>query len=230
MGNRIEAAVAEEYVHETGAEIANFGTMIHPVHPWMLATPDACVRGTRRLLEIKCVGWRSAMHWGTGPEDIPNYYLPQVQWQLEVCDADECHVAAWIGGSDFRIYTIRRDREMAEMLMNIGRQFWFEYVLPGVPPPADGTDGARRMLEKLYPRNTKPLKRATPEIEALAASLKATREQLETVETAKASLENRIIEAIGDADGIASDGWKATFKAAKTGKRSFRFTTKENAA
>src|SRR4051812_13439051 len=58
MGLRVEAAVAEEYCETENAQIAHFGTLVHPEDPWMSATPDACVAGASRLLEIKCVGWR----------------------------------------------------------------------------------------------------------------------------------------------------------------------------
>lgn len=229
MGQRIEAAVAAEYTEDQGAELGHFGTIVHPKHPWMMATPDACVFGVRRIVEIKCVGWRLAHHWGSDADAIPEYYRPQVEWQLEVCDADECHVAAWIGGSDFRIYTIKRDRELAGILTEIGRKFWFDHVLTGTPPAVDGSEGARRMLDKLFPRNTKPMLPATPEIAEMAARLREAKALTERAEAEQAAAQNRIIEALGEAEGVAAPDFKITYRADKAGKRRFLFKTKEAA-
>lgn len=223
MGQRVEAAVLEEYCLDQRASVAHFGTIIHPKNAWMSATPDAAVFGVRRLLEIKCTGWRIAHHWGTDVDAIPAYYRPQVEWQMECCDADECHVAAWIGGADFRIYTIKRDRELAEMLTEIGRQFWFDHVLTGEPPTVDSTEGARRMLDRLYPRNRTPLKEATPEIEAIAKSLRDARAAVKQAEGRASEFENKMVAAIGDAEGIAAKDWRVTYRADKAGRRRFLF-------
>ena len=230
MGNRVEAAVRAEYCEDQGVEVEDVGTLVHPTKPWMMATPDGRVKGMRRLLEIKCVGWRMAFHWGTEVDAIPDYYRPQVEQQLEVADADECHVAAWIGGSDFRIYTIQRDRELGVILGEIGRKFWHDHVLTGIPPKVDGSEGARRMLEKLFPRNAKPLLKASPPVAELGQSLRGARAELERIEARKLELENKIIEAIGDAEGVDADDWRVTYRANKNNKRVFRFVSKESAA
>lgn len=226
MGLRVESAIAEEYQLETGAELAHWGTVVG-TEPWMLATPDRSVFGVRRLVEIKNVGWRSAFHWGSDADAIPDYYRPQVEWQMLVCDADETDVAAWLGGSEFRIYRIKRNRELGDAIANVCRRFWHDNVLGNVPPTVDGSDGARRMLAKLYPTNTKPMAVATVEANELAERLAATRADLTTIEEKKSYLENKLREAIGDADGVLGPDWKATFKADRNGKRSFRFTTQQ---
>lgn len=225
MGSRVERCVLDEYQAETGAALAYPGTVAHPREPWMLATPDALVEAERRAVEVKCVGWRSAFHWGEDADAIPDYYRPQVAWQLEVFGLEEAHVAAWIGGSDFRIYTVRRNPTLAAALIEAGRRFWFDHVLTGDPPPVDGSDGARRMLSELYPRNTKPLLRATDEHDALADCLQRARVAFEEAELAKRAAEHALIAAIGDADGIYSDAWRATYRATKTGARRLLFKT-----
>lgn len=226
MGNRVEACVREEYCLEMNAEVAHFGTIIHPTEPWASATPDAAVYGARRLLEIKCVGWRMAHHFGTDVDAIPAYYRAQLAWQMECCDADEAHLAAWIGGSDFRIYTVQRDRELGAMLLDVGRRFWFDHVLPGIPPPADGTEGARRMLERLYPTHRTPLKPATPTAQDLAAKLRAAKAEAERAELRVQEFQNKMIEEIGESEGLTADDWKVTLRADKNGKRRFLFKDK----
>jgi putative phage-type endonuclease len=230
MGNRVEACVLDEYKAETGAELVFPGTVRHAEREWMLATPDGKVKDAPRLVEVKCVGWRSALHWGTEEDAIPDYYRPQCQWQLSVTGAEECHVAAWIGGSDFRIYTVRHNQALADALIEAGRGFWFDHVLTGTPPAVDGSDGARKMLAALYPRSTKPMLRATGEHDQLADMLARARAAYDDAEAAKKAAENRMIAAIGEADGVAADGWKATYRETKTGARRFVFTSKNSKA
>lgn len=231
MGTRVEACVREEYCADQGAVVEDSGTVIHPEHSWMSATPDGIVVSPkRRLLEIKCVTWRLVHHWGSDPDAIPAYYRAQIAWQMECTDIDEAHLAAWIGGADFRIYTVQRDRDLGRMLIDIGKRFWFDNVLAGEAPAVDGSDGARRMLEKLYPRNRTPLKQATPEVEELASFLRAARAATKAAEEAEATLENKMVAAIADAEGFASRGWRATNRADKNGKRRFLFKDLNDAA
>lgn len=229
-GQKIESLLAEMYSEDTGAELAHFGTVVHPEHSWVSATPDRAVFGTRRLCELKCVGWRSALHWGPGPEDVPDYYRAQIEWQCFVAGADECDVAALIGGTDFRIYRIKRSEILLRSIFNAAREFW-GLVESGTPPSADGSEGARRMLSTVFPRSDrKLLKPATAEAEVLAASLAAAREAKASAEAEEARLENLFREHIADAEGVAGRGWRATWKSTKTGTRQFLFKKKGEAA
>lgn len=224
VGTLIEPIILRLYCEDTGARVAHFGTVVHPKHAWVSATPDFAVHGVRRVGEIKCVGWRSAGHWTTDEDGVPDYYRPQLEWQCEVCDADEADMAALIGGTDFRIYRIKRDREIGGMLLDIGAKFWRDHVEARVPPPVDGSDGARRMLAKLYPRNTGPVKKADNDVERIVRELRA----LDAVDAKRTELENKLRAAIADADGMTGDGWSVTYRADKNGKRALRWKNKGN--
>lgn len=231
VGHKIEPLIAELYVEETGAELAHFGTVRHPDHHWITATPDRAVRGTRRLVEIKCVGYRSAFDWGSGPEDVPDYYRCQIAWQMAVCGAEECDVAALIGGTEFRIYRIRHDQALWMAIFTAAHAFWHNHVLPGVPPPVDGSEGARTMLAKLFPRNVPGVVRpATADAEDVAARLLAAREQRAQIEAEEAALENKLRASIGEAEAIQGRTFRASWKADRAGRRTLRVTKKGEAA
>jgi putative phage-type endonuclease len=231
MGNRVEACVLDEYRADTGSVLEFPGTVRHPTNEWMVCTPDGRVVGASRIVEVKCVGWRSALHWGTEEDAIPDYYRPQCEWQMAVMGVEECHLAAWIGGSDFRIYTVKRNPALAEALIEAGRAFWFDHVIGGEPPEVDGSEGARRMLAELYPRSSGTMCRATAEHEQLADVLARARVAFDEAEAVKSLAENQLIAAIGDADGINGDGWKVTYRRSeKTGRRSLRFTARASTA
>lgn len=225
-GELMEPVIRALYCEETGSEIAHFGTVVHPKHAWVSATPDFAVCGRPIVGEAKFVGWRIAGHWGTRPEDIPDYYRPQAEWQMEVCGAEEAHVAALVGGPDFRRYVVKRDRDLAGMLLDIGAKFWRDHVIARRAPPVDGSESAREMLKKMFPRDARPLVRATPEAEQIATLLVGARKNRAAAEAYEATLENRLREAIGDRAGFFSDGWTATWKTSKNGVRPLKFKVK----
>lgn len=231
VGTLIEPIILQLYCEETKAEVAHFGSVIDQRRPWMSATPDFFVSGRPCVGEIKCVGWRSATHWTTEVDGIPDYYRPQLEWQCEVTGAEQAHMAALIGGTDFRIYEIQRDPELAGLLVDLGAKFWRDNVLGREPPAVDHSEGARRMLAKLYPRNRGPVKTADATVERIVRELAA----FDALDVKRAELDNKLRAAIADADGMKGDGWAVTYRADKNGKRALKWkqkltTTKEEAA
>lgn len=245
MGQRLEDAIADEYIHlmrESGVEVetAHFRTTYrHPREPWIVASPDRLVFGRRRLLEVKNVGFRSMSSWGTDPDAIPPYYRCQVEWQMGVCDElsrlgmtgpvepMDTHVVAWIGGCDLRVYHIQRNIPLWKGLVEKARKFWHENVLGNVAPDIDGSDGAKRMVHALFGDSWKPLEPANDIESELAKALRVAREETERVKAAEKELETRLKAKIGSREGVMGEGWKATWKTQRDGKRPFKFTWKE---
>ncbi len=230
IGQLIEPILLQMYCEDTKHEVAHFGTLVHPKHPWMSATPDFSVFGKPKLGEIKMVGARLAHHWTPQADGIPDYYRPQCEWQMEVCDAETVDAVALIGGTDFRVYTVKRDRELGGMLVDIGAKFWRDHVIARVPPPVDGSESARNMLNKMFPRHVTKLREPTREVEGLVEKLVDARVALLIAEECRSKLENQICQAIGDGEGFVTKEWKTTWKADKNGKKSFRFKPKGEAA
>lgn len=230
IGQLVEPILLQMYCEDTKSEVAHFGTMVHPKHKWMSATPDFSVFGKPRLGEIKMVGWRLSHHWTQEADGVPDYYRPQAEQQMEVCDAESVDVVALIGGTDFRIYTVNRDRELAGMLTAIGEKFWRDHVIARVPPPVDGSESAREMLNKMFPRHVTKLRPATAEVEGIAKSLVEAKADLVIAAERKARLENMMCQAIGDGEGFVSDTWKATWKVNKAKVKTFLFKPKGEAA
>lgn len=247
MGQRLEDAIAEEYIHlmrEAGEEVetAHFRTTYrHPREPWMVASPDRLIFGRRRLLEVKNVGFRSMSQWGTEPDAIPPYYRCQVEWQMGVCDAlsrlgmtepvppMDTHVVAWLGGCDLRVYHVERNERLWLGLVEKARHFWHQNVLGNVAPDIDGSDGAKRMVTALFGESWKPLEPANDVEHELALALREAREATERAKAAEQELATRLKASIGDREGVIGDEWKATWKTQRDGKRPFKFTWKETA-
>jgi putative phage-type endonuclease len=150
-GTRLEPIIAEAYSEESGHTfIAAQKFLRSAENPWMLATLDR-VRDDGRIVELKCVGARSAHLWGeAGSDEIPDFYLCQVLHQMIVAGTDVVDVAALIGGNDLRLYTVRRDEDIAARIVSVEAEFWSRVLRRDPPPPDYGRDGAA--LARLYPR------------------------------------------------------------------------------
>lgn len=215
LGNEFEEAIAQRYARRTGIELyPGPGTMPHRDHAWALATPDR-TRG-RALVEIKLVGAGMLHLWRDG---LAAHVEVQVQWQMEVCDVERADVAALLGGTDFRIFPVERDRELGADLLALGEDFWTHHVLAREPPPMSGED-ARRLAQLRYPISMGDMLEATPDAEDLRDRILRVKRHQKRVEDLRAHLEARAMELVGNADGIKNcftwkrDGRLETWKAA----------------
>lgn len=219
-GNYLEEGLGRWYADETKHQVAGFGSVVHPKYSFMGCTPDLCIFGERRIAQIKLVGQWMAHHWD---EDVPEYVRVQVQHEMEVCDADACDVIALIGGTDFRIIPVERDRAMGADLVDICRDFWTRFVVPRELPPIDESLHAKAMLDALYRKPTKALLPATPEADAIARAWLLADDLLGDAEKARQGLTNKMKALIGESEGIDGDFYRARW--AKTVK-SRTFTLK----
>lgn len=130
-GKRLEPAIVEAFQdghpefavwHAPGAVYA------HPVRSWQVASPDALLSGRGDAskatagLEVKTDRFDDG--WGTpGTDEIPPWYLPQVDWCMDVFGVDSWHVAFLCSGSDYREYVVRRDEQRAARLCEAAMAF-----------------------------------------------------------------------------------------------------------
>lgn len=154
-GNLLEEVIAKRYQEKTGHELYEVDTLYHKTHKFMLANPDRLIRdlgdGVRRGLEIKNVGWRAALKWGdAGTKLVPENIYPQVAHYMAVADYDEWHIAALIGGNDFRTYTFERDMEFEEILLEEEHKFWANHVLKKNPPEVEYSTKGMELIKKKY--------------------------------------------------------------------------------
>jgi putative phage-type endonuclease len=169
LGHEVETILADRFAHNHNITLEKCTTQVSDREPWILATPDRRIVGANELVECKNVGYRMQHRWRVDRDvyRAPSYVVIQTQWQMLVTGAEACWVVALLGGRDFHEERIDFDPDLAETLVAIGADFWINYVERGVMPPMDGTEVARRLVEKLYPNGSGRMK-ATPEIERLA--------------------------------------------------------------
>lgn len=218
LGLILEEGVARLYAKKTGYELAHFGTIRHPRYPWMLATPDLAVFGQRRIAQIKLVGAHMAHHWVDG---VPDYVEVQVQHEMEVADADACDVLALIGGTDFRVLPVERDREMGRDLVSVCHDFWTKHVVGNEMPDPDGSAIADAAIKARFQHRRPVLLPATEEAEGLGRTWLAADRRIRDAEVEQAVAEQRLKVLIGEHEGIEGEGFRATWRPTKKGNRVF---------
>lgn len=217
-GLRLEPVVAAAYEEETGIVLTGDGrtTYRHPEHSFVLATPDRIAADGSRLVEIKTANHRQLPFWGeSGSGEIPQQYLAQVMWQALATGHRLVDIAVLIDQSDFRRYSVAFDEELAGYLLEIGREFWHESVLPARPPEAALHSSAKRYLDARYPRSNGEMRFASEQAEKYAAALKETRFQKAFIEDEEARLVTALKAEIGDADGLVTSLGEITWKSPK---------------
>lgn len=155
-GHRLEPAIRQAYADRTGAVMyVPSESMFHTVHRWARATPDAIVLGDvggwQYLVQAKNVGYWPGRDWDDGP---PVFVQLQEQWEMFVTGLARADVAALIGGSDYRVYTVHRDDSMIGDLVDIAAAFW-RRVETRTPPIVDESTACRdhfsRRLARVAP-------------------------------------------------------------------------------
>jgi len=153
-GEIMEEGIRQLYAKRTGRTVhRSHQTLVHPEHDFLTVHIDGRVVGERRGLECKNVHWRMAQYWGEpGSDQIAEYYLPQVMADMLVMDYPCWDVAAYFGGPDLRIYTVERDSEWDDIIIEATKYFWETNVLQDVSCGIDLTrPDALRTIKRLYP-------------------------------------------------------------------------------
>lgn len=208
-GTRLEEAIATKYMDAHPDYAVCPGHLEHhPIHDWMMATPDRYIWDRPRvevsgLVELKTA--HSADGWGEpGTADVPVYYKAQVLWQMAVIGVEWADVAVLIGGSDYREYHIPYDRADVDVMYEAGRRFMHR-IETGDPPPIDDHQATLAAVKRLHP----DLDDETVEVDASIAEGYRRAVAMEfKAKRLKQRYEIRLREAMGSAHRAESGGRK----------------------
>lgn len=158
FGQFAETFVAREYERSSGLfTVPHPQTIFHRQHGYMyghvdrfvLDTPDtpAFVDGVvtaQRILECKTASAFTRGEWGeAGTDQVPPAYLLQCAWYMAVTGCSSVDLAALIGNSELRVFSIKRDAQLESLIMLHAQRFWMDHVLTQSPPePVSSKDAA----------------------------------------------------------------------------------------
>lgn len=222
-GRRLEGVVVQKYADslDDGYDVRHLSESRHDgASDWMRASPDAVVmQGGVEVwgVEIKTASWRVAEHWGESGElgGVPTYYEAQCRWYMAVTGLPRWDVAALIGGSDYRTYTIERDRRVEATMVAKARQFWELYVVDDAPPPPDWSHAYSQYLESVRAARPAGYLDASPDTDQLVERIHAAAADRRSAETLESALKNELKAKIGDAAGVNTAHGRVTWSRCK---------------
>lgn len=205
IGKLMEPVIASLYQEETECEFTCFQRFVRsPTHPFITATLD-CVRSDGRPVELKNVGARQSSKWGeTETDEVPPHTIIQAMQQMYCSGTEVADVAALLGGSDFRRYTLVRDDRIINRIVEANEAFW-DRVQRRDPPHPD-PDHDRRVMANLWPEAVGEMSFG-PIGSALVEEWEYHRSEVKSHETAKDRCQVQILDLMEDkASATLSDG------------------------
>jgi putative phage-type endonuclease len=201
-GNILEDAVAKEYANRRGVTVRRSPEMRwSKEHPYMFANIDRKIQGQNKLLEVKTTNSMSFSRNDWGEEftnQVPEYYLTQVMHYLAVTGYSEGDLAVLIGGQEMKIYTIKRDEHLIDIICAQEGEFWNK-VITNVAPVVDyNHKSAVDMLKRRYPGTNGNVVDLAGEIGLAHDKLQALNASIKEQSDAKSALTAMIMDAVGD--------------------------------
>lgn len=221
LRNFHEETIAREYAIQKNVKLKRVHkTLYHKKFPFMLCHLDRVVIGQRKIVECKSsMGWMKSTWGEVGTDNVPMDYLAQVQHQYACSNLTEADMAVLIDIDDFRIYPIERDNDVIKTIEERVEHFWRYHVEEdNAPEPTTRGD-----IKLLFPSNNGKFIEATPETTQLINEINARKGLIKATETEQDELEVKLLNIIGENDGIKDDKETlVTYLADKNGKRTLR--------
>lgn len=212
-GNILEAPIADYYEEVTGRTLRRQNIQLrHKTVPFT-GHIDRQVAKEKRGVEIKTVSLRVAHHWGKEEDQIAEYYLPQVHGYMLLKNYPVWDVAALVGGNEFRLYTIERDKEMDELILENVMEFIHSLDNDQQPLPDYVHQSTPELMKRLYPGTSGEVVELPEEVQYWHDTMKEAQAEINSLKSAVRSAKSRIQEAMGEASmGVFAAGGGYTRK------------------
>jgi len=131
-GIAMEPGARLQYTFDTG-------THVEPavlIKEWQMASVDGLSEDGTILVEIKCPG--ISVHEMARLGKVPEYYYPQLQHQLCVCDLDKMHYYSFDGSAGILLEVFRDDAFIKNMV-DCEREF-YQRLIDKIPPEPEEND------------------------------------------------------------------------------------------
>lgn len=230
LGNLLEDAVAQVFSAASGQPVrvlpgartpAGARPTRHPRYRHHGGNLDRMTQvADGRWVPLECkTSQRHQDEWGptdaTGTAVVaPARYLVQLQWYLHVAGRQEGYLAVLLGFGRFEWYRVPRDQALIDGLVELAEGFWREHVLPGVPPPPDGSDTYDSVLRRRYRASDGTEAVATPYQQGLILQYRAARDQADAASQALALAQQQLMASMGTTERLIAPGavitWRST--------------------
>ncbi len=216
IGKALEPIIATSYTKKTGRKLEVRPLKVHPDYPFMIGNIDREIIGDERgpgILEIKTKGaW---IDWHS--EDIPPYYMAQVQHYLSIYGYDWAAFAVLdLGTRKISHVDIERDDKQIAKIIDEEKKFW-KLVETGVPPEVDNSKVCGEFLKEFYCQSEEKTIDLIENKEATkwAMILRDIRSQEKLIKAQEVECKNHLMHLVGCAEKALGDNYRISWKAPK---------------
>lgn len=211
QGRDMEDYVARRFMEATGKKVRRANAMFQDErYPFMLADVDRLIVGERAGLECKTVNLYCAEQWKDG--QIPEHYRLQCYHYMAVLDLDCYYIAALLFGKEFVYQKIERDEEMIHDLQMVEKDFWYNHVLPGIPPAPDGSEAANEWIRDRFPEARSGSRIPLYGFDEKLKRRQEVSELMEKLKREKEQIEQEVKLYLGDAEEAENSLYRVTWK------------------
>lgn len=204
-GKTLERIVSKEFEkrNEGMKLMAYKRRFVSKRYPFLSCELDNIVVGTDIIVEVKTVHANSLKNWKDA-DQIPDYVVVQVMFQLGISGRQTAYVACLIGGQKYIQKKIEFDADFFRSIEEKAVSFW-KMVEEETPPTAVlGDDEA---LLALHPKSNDQLQ-ALQEFEVQIARCQELDAHIKEMEKEQGEIKTKLKEAIGDNLGIQTEKYK----------------------
>ena len=184
------------------------------------------------LVECKSTNERLAHRYGDGTDSLPEEHICQTTWEMWASGERLAYVPVLIASDEIfdllrrsvravgpertaeimpepRIYEVRYDETLAEMLVEAGERFVRDHIEPKIPPPhLERAASFAEYLRRRWPSDTAGMRKATAEEEQTIRMLGERKAALKDLEASTHEIEARVRAMIADAAGLEGSSGK----------------------
>lgn len=200
MGHKLEPVIAELFQEEHPEwTITDLNSMVVGDNPWELANVDRLIEfedGTTGILEIKTTSAYNKSDWKD--DEVPEYYLTQLQWYMGILGVKVGWFACLIGGQEYVETEVEFDEEIFTMLQERVKSFWNNHVLSLTPPPVT-TPKDGEYIGSIYPASSVIDNKESPaflNIEDILVELDLIKQEKKNLDDRDAFLKGKVKESL----------------------------------
>jgi len=211
QGRDLEQYVAERFMEASGKKVRRKTQMLrNPDYPFAHANIDRWIVGENAGLECKTTSMMNLKQFRNG--EFPETYYCQCVHYMAITGAEKWYLAVLILNQGFNCFTIVRDQNEIDALMEAEKDFW-KYVETDTPPPLDGSSVTTDAINRIYPNsrfNEIPI--ALYGREKIVESYLSLKKQAKAIERAKEEYEQILKQDLQENEsgecGIYRINWK----------------------
>lgn len=200
--------------------------LIHPEHDFIAGTPDMMYQRRRADnedawgLEVKTADYYTRDKYDCEVGVIPNHYYLQCQFYSGLAGFDRWDfIVGFFRDGKFSYHetcSFEFDQELYDYMIEAAIAFWNEHVVPRNPPEITEPAEIIEVVRKTYPLHSDgKYIESDYELEIIVECIREEVFSAKASESRMESLKSRVIERIGDAEGVITELGKITFKANK---------------